>query len=72
MPNPAKDYVAITVKGNTARLMVQIVSEGGAQVGTYTMNGAFLNINIAKLAAGVYNVLISGDSLASKYKLIVQ
>lgn len=72
MPNPAKDYVAITVKGNNSRLMVQIVSEGGAQVGTYTMNGAFMNINISKLAAGVYNVLISGDSVSSKYKLVVQ
>ncbi len=72
MPNPAKDYVAINVKGNTAKLMVQIISEGGAQIGSYTMTGEHLEVNIAKLAAGVYNVLISGEGVSSKYKLVVQ
>ncbi len=71
-PNPTKDHVTITIPGNTAQLNVQLLSNTGAVLGNYTLNGASLNIDVSKLSAGIYNILITGENLSSKYKLVVQ
>ena len=71
-PNPAKDFVNVKVEGNTDVLTLQLTSNTGQVIGTYTMSGENYTINISSLAHGIYNLSISGKGYTAKYRLVVQ
>ena len=71
-PNPAKDKIAITVPGNKKALKIYIYSSKGEKVGTFTMNGDYLKLNLPLYASGVYYVTIKGDGILSTQKLVIE
>lgn len=71
-PNPATSNVNVYMKGNTKALTVRLMNNAGATLGTYSLNGESLNINVSGYAAGIYNILITGDDTDVKYRLVIQ
>lgn len=71
-PNPATDVVTINIPGNTQNLTVQLLSNTGQLINSYVLQGEQLKINVAKLAAGMYNISIKGSGFDKKYKLLIQ
>lgn len=71
-PNPATNNVNVYMKGNTKALTIRLMNNAGALLGTYNLNGEILNINVSGYAAGIYNILISGDDTDVKYRLVIQ
>lgn len=71
-PNPAKDKVMLSIPGNDKALKVYIMDATGKQVTKADMKGAYLQINLPKIAPGVYYVNISGDAVKHTQKLVIQ
>ncbi len=71
-PNPARGKIAITVPGNKKALKVYIYSSKGEKVGTFTINGEYLKLNLPVYPSGVYYVTISGDEVLSTQKLVIE
>ena len=71
-PNPASNNVNVYMQGNTKQLTVQLMNNSGALLGTYSLTGENLNIDVSRYAAGVYNILISGENTDVKYRLVIQ
>jgi hypothetical protein len=71
-PNPTKDNLTVSIPGNTQKLTVQLMSNNGALIGNYVLNGDNLKIDVSKLSAGIYNLLITGETYTSKFKVVVQ
>jgi hypothetical protein len=71
-PNPTKDNLTVSIPGNTQKLTVQLMSNNGALIGTYVLMNDILKIDVSKLSAGVYNLLITGETYTSKFKVVVQ
>jgi hypothetical protein len=71
-PNPATNIVTINIPGNDQSLHVRLFSNAGQAINNYMMNNETLSIDVSRLAAGVYNIVIEGNGYSSKYKLVVQ
>ncbi len=71
-PNPAKDFIAVTVNGNTQPLTITLLGSNGQKISTYKMNGSFRQIHLPAVASGVYYVLITGDNVSYKNRIVVQ
>ncbi|NCA21132.1 MAG: T9SS C-terminal target domain-containing protein, partial [Crocinitomicaceae bacterium] len=56
-PNPASDNLTIKSTINV-QTTVRIISMEGREVAKYTMNGTELNLNVAELANGIYNIQV--------------
>lgn len=70
-PNPGTDY--ISVKGiSGGKTTISIYAADGKLVYQNRFEGALPKIDISKLAAGVYQCMISGDSGTKTLKLIKQ
>jgi hypothetical protein len=71
-PNPANRKVTLTISGNKKLLTVDLVNTTGQQVKRFNMRGEMLNINLPKLASGLYYLRITGEGFAETRKLIIQ
>ncbi len=68
-PNPAKDFIQITVAEVGANITIYNVS--GKKVYQKQSNQSTMQIDISTLASGLYVVLVQGESVYGG-KLIVQ
>lgn len=71
-PNPAKDKVNITVAGNGKPLTIDLVNTVGHKIATYKMNVESMQINLPRIAPGVYYLKISGEQMSEAQKLIIE
>lgn len=71
-PNPASNKVTLTISGNKRSLNVELINASGQQIKTFSMNGERLDINLPKLASGMYYLKIAGEGFAETRKLIIQ
>lgn len=71
-PNPAKDKVILTVRGNTKLLQVKVFNNVGQQIASYILNTETLPLDVSKFAKGSYYVSITGDGINQKEKLVIQ
>jgi extracellular elastinolytic metalloproteinase len=71
-PNPANRKVTLTISGNKKLLTVDLVNAAGQQMKRFTMRGDMLNINLPKLASGLYYLRVTGEGFAQTEKLIIQ
>ncbi|HEX5150119.1 MAG TPA: M36 family metallopeptidase [Parafilimonas sp.] len=71
-PNPATNTVTIRIPGNNQNLTVRLLSNTGQLISTHAMPNESYTIDVSRLAAGVYNIVINGSDYAKKYKLVIQ
>ncbi len=71
-PNPANNKVTLTISGNKKLLQVDLLNTSGRQLNRYNMNGETLQVNLPKLASGMYYLRISGEGFAETRKLVIQ
>ena len=71
-PNPAKDFVTVTVPNNTKSLTVTLSSANGQKVSSYIMTNGVKQISLPAVAPGVYYVTISGEGVSYKKSIIIQ
>lgn len=71
-PNPASNNVNVFIPGNTKQLTVRLMNNNGALLGTYSLSGESLNMDVSKYSAGVYNILVTGENTDIKYRLVIQ
>jgi hypothetical protein len=71
-PNPATNNVTLTINGNKKPLNVDLVNASGQQIKRFNMNGESLQMNLPKLASGMYYLKISGEGFTETRKLIIQ
>ncbi|HEX5151445.1 MAG TPA: M36 family metallopeptidase [Parafilimonas sp.] len=71
-PNPANRKVTLTISGNKKLLTVDLVNTTGQQLKRFNMRGEMLNINLPKLASGMYYLRITGEGFAATRQLIIQ
>ncbi len=71
-PNPASNKVTLTINGNKKHLNVDLLNESGQQLKHFTMNGESLQMNLPKLAAGMYYIKVNGEGVSESKKLIIQ
>lgn len=70
-PNPANKKVTLTIAGNKQSLKVSLLSENGQVLRSLNMTGQILEINLPKLASGIYYVKITGDNFSETRKILV-
>jgi hypothetical protein len=71
-PNPASNKVTLTINGNKKLLNIELLNANGQQLKHLNMTGERLQINLPKLASGMYYVRISGEGFSETRKLIIQ
>ena len=71
-PNPTTGNVALTISGNKKALIVELVNASGQQLKSFNMTGERLQMNLPKVAPGMYYVRISGDGVSETRKLVIQ
>lgn len=71
-PNPASNKVTLTISGNKKSLNVDLLDAAGQQLKRFTMNSETLQMNLPKLAAGMYYIKISGQGISETRKLVIQ
>jgi hypothetical protein len=71
-PNPASNWVTLTISGNKKLLDVDLLNSTGTSIQHLSMHGESLQINLPKLAAGMYYIKISGEGFSETKKLIIQ
>lgn len=62
-PNPAKDYIDVTIAGNSSEIPVEIRDVTGKVVNSFVLNSDYSKINISNLDQGIY--FISGNNITS-------
>ena len=70
-PNPANEKVTLTIKGNKQLLKVDIINANGQQLKTLNMPGEMLQIELPKLASGMYYLKITGRDFSETRKFII-
>ena len=70
-PNPANEKVTLTIKGNRQLLKVDIINENGQQLRSLNMQGEMLQIDLPKLASGMYYLKITGRDFSETRKLLI-
>jgi extracellular elastinolytic metalloproteinase len=71
-PNPANNIVTIKIPGNMQNLTVRLLSTNGQLIFNKVLDGETLTLDVSKLAAGVYNIVVDGKGYSAKYKIIIQ
>jgi hypothetical protein len=71
-PNPASNKVILTISGNKKLLSVDVLNSIGTAIQHLSMHGESLQINLPKLAAGMYYIKVSGEGFSETKKLIIQ
>jgi hypothetical protein len=71
-PNPATNIVTVKILGNAQNLTVRLLSTDGQLILNKVLEGETLTLNVSKLAAGVYHIVIDGKGYSVKYKIIIQ
>ena len=71
-PNPAANKVTLTINGNKKLLNIDLLNANGQQLKHFSMNSETLQINLPKLASGMYYFSISGEGFAETKKLVIQ
>jgi extracellular elastinolytic metalloproteinase len=71
-PNPATNNVTLTFSGNKKQLSVDLMTTTGQQLSRYYLTGERLQINLPKLASGMYYLKITGDGVSETRKLVIQ
>jgi hypothetical protein len=71
-PNPAKDKISLFVANNNKPLKVSISDAAGKQISKSDMKGAYLQLNLPKVAPGVYYVTIKGETVDHTEKILIQ
>jgi extracellular elastinolytic metalloproteinase len=71
-PNPATNKVTLTINGNKKSLNVDLLNASGQQLKRLNMSGETLQIDLPKLASGMYYLKISGEGFAETKKLVIQ
>lgn len=71
-PNPAGNNVTLTIGGNKKLLTIDLVNTTGQQLKRFTMNSEILQINLPKLASGMYYIKITGEGFSETRKLMIQ
>ncbi len=71
-PNPATNKVTLTINGNKKPLTIDLLNAAGQQLKRVSMNNEVLQINLPKLASGMYYLKISGEGFSQTKKLVIQ
>ena len=72
-PNPAKTSVTLKVDGLNGKANVSLIDMSGRTVMTNTLDGNDeLQFNVTTLAKGTYFVRISGETISTVRKLVIQ
>jgi hypothetical protein len=71
-PNPATNKVTLTINGNKKLLAVDLLNASGQELKRFTMNGETLQVNLPKLASGMYYLKISSEGFSETRKLVIQ
>ncbi len=67
-----EDKIAVTVSGNNKPLKIYLENVTGQRLGSYIMNGEYLQAKLPHLAAGMYYIKIIGEGINTTSKLIIQ
>ena len=70
-PNPARDKVMLTVRGNTKLLQIKVYNAVGQQIASYVSNSETLPLDVSQFARGSYYISITGDGISQKEKLVI-
>jgi extracellular elastinolytic metalloproteinase len=71
-PNPVRDYLKITIPGNTRQLQVKVINNNGGILSISNFSGTSTSIDVRTLAAGNYFVQITGKGVNYREKFIVE
>ena len=71
-PNPVRNYLKITMPGNTRQLQVKVYNSIGGLLYTAGFNSSTATIDVRTLAAGNYYIQITGETFNYKEKFIVE
>jgi membrane-bound inhibitor of C-type lysozyme len=71
-PNPATNKVTLTINGNKKLLTVDLLNASGQELKRFTMNGETLQLNLPKLASGMYYLKLSSEGFSETRKLVIQ
>lgn len=71
-PNPAKDKITLFIAGNTKALKVSLSDATGKQFTRADMKGSYLQLNLPKVAPGVYYLTITGETVNHTEKILIQ
>ncbi|TKK67236.1 T9SS type A sorting domain-containing protein [Ilyomonas limi] len=71
-PNPVRNYLKITIPGNTQQLQVKVYNNTGGLLTASSFSGTSATIDVRTLAAGSYYIHIIGDSFNYKEQFIVE
>ena len=71
-PNPATNKVTLTINGNKLPLNIDLLNATGQQIKRLNMSGEVLQIDLPKLASGMYYLKISGGGYTETKKLVIQ
>ncbi len=71
-PNPASNKVTLTINGNKKLLNIDLLNASGQQLKHFSIAGETLQMNLPKLASGMYYIRISGEGFTETKKLIIQ
>lgn len=71
-PNPATDYLNISISGDAGSADILIYNVIGEQVKSISMFGNTQNINVSDLAKGTYMVIIAADNDRVSTRIVIQ
>ncbi len=71
-PNPVRNYLKVTVPGNTQQLQAKIYNTAGGLLHTISFNGSSATVDVRTLAAGSYYIQLTGESINYREKFIVE
>lgn len=72
-PNPARDFVTISITGADARgTMATLYNAAGQEVMTRSLPNGSHQLDIAKMASGVYHIRLINNNGTENVKLVVQ
>jgi PKD repeat protein len=72
IPNPAKDWVNISLTGPAEMFTVDVLDINGRVIGTYTFNANSGNLDISGLSDGVYMLRVQRDGMFTVKRLVKQ
>jgi hypothetical protein len=71
-PNPATDYIEISLRSFSTTTLLSIIDVAGQEVAMYHVNKKYTRINIADLAPGIYTLTMRDDNQSSFARLVKQ
>jgi hypothetical protein len=69
-PNPANEFIAISLTKNLENVLIEIIDVAGKLVADNSQSGATV-VNIANLANGVYFCKVSSEKAVLKMQKVV-